>query len=68
MHYEREGIVPAKKVGQMSADDVNYAIHTLDAARHRQAPAAESARRAPLHAEDGPQRVANIKPTRTCRS
>jgi len=29
MHYEREGVVPSKKVGEMSADDVNEAIRTL---------------------------------------
>src|SRR5690348_11467784 len=29
MHYEREGVVPSKKVGEMSAEDVNYAIRTL---------------------------------------
>lgn len=29
MHYEREGVVPSKKVGEMSADDINYAIRTL---------------------------------------
>ncbi len=29
MHYEREGMAPGKKIGEMSADDVNYAIRTL---------------------------------------
>jgi hypothetical protein len=29
MHYEREGVVPSKKVGEMSAEDINYAIRTL---------------------------------------
>jgi hypothetical protein len=29
MHYEREGLVPSKKVGEMSADDINGAIRTL---------------------------------------
>jgi len=29
MHYAREGIVPSKKVGQMSADDINEAIRAL---------------------------------------
>jgi hypothetical protein len=29
MHYEREGVVPSKKVGQMDAADVNYAVRTL---------------------------------------
>lgn len=29
MHYEREGLVPSRKVGEMSADDVNGAIRTL---------------------------------------
>ena len=29
MHYEREGMAPGKKIGEMSGDDVNYAIRTL---------------------------------------
>jgi hypothetical protein len=29
MHYEREGVVPSKKVGQTDAEDVNYAVRTL---------------------------------------
>ena len=29
MHYEREGVVPSKKVGQTDAADINYATHTL---------------------------------------
>jgi len=29
MHYEREGVVPSKKVGQSDAADVNYAVRTL---------------------------------------
>jgi len=29
MHYEREGMAPGKKIGEMSADDINYAIRTL---------------------------------------
>jgi len=29
MHYEREGLVPSKKVGQTDAVDVNYAVRTL---------------------------------------
>jgi len=29
MHYEREGLSPGKKIGEMSADDVNFAIRTL---------------------------------------
>jgi hypothetical protein len=29
MHYEREGVVPSKKVGQMDAADINYATKTL---------------------------------------
>jgi hypothetical protein len=29
MHYEREGVVPSKKVGQMDAEDINYATRTL---------------------------------------
>ena len=30
MHYEREGLRPSTKIGQMDAADVNYAIQTLD--------------------------------------
>jgi len=29
MHYEREGLVPGKKIGEMNGDDVNFAIRTL---------------------------------------
>ena len=29
MHYEREGVVPSKKVGQTDAAEINYAVHTL---------------------------------------
>jgi len=29
MHYEREGVLPSKKVGQMDAADVNYVTRTL---------------------------------------
>jgi len=29
MHYEREGVLPSKKVGQMDAADVNYTTRTL---------------------------------------
>jgi hypothetical protein len=29
MHYEREGVVPSKKVGQTDAADINYATKTL---------------------------------------
>jgi len=29
MHYEREGVMPSKKVGQADAADVNYASRTL---------------------------------------
>ncbi|HEU4565758.1 MAG TPA: hypothetical protein VFS05_13950 [Gemmatimonadaceae bacterium] len=29
MHYEREGLAPGKKIGQMDARDINYAIRTL---------------------------------------
>lgn len=29
MHYEREGLPPGKKVGEMHASDVNYAVRTL---------------------------------------
>jgi hypothetical protein len=29
MHYEREGMRPSTKIGEMSADDVNYVIRTL---------------------------------------
>ncbi len=29
MHYEREGMAPGKKIGEMDANDVNYAIRTL---------------------------------------
>jgi hypothetical protein len=29
MHYEREGMAPGRKIGEMSADDVNFAIRTL---------------------------------------
>jgi len=29
MHYDREGVVPSKKVGQFDAVDVNYAVRTL---------------------------------------
>ena len=29
MHYEREGMAPGRKIGEMSADDVNYAVRTL---------------------------------------
>ncbi|MEO7085743.1 MAG: hypothetical protein ABI442_18935 [Gemmatimonadaceae bacterium] len=30
MHHKREGVKPSTKVGQMTADDVNYVIQTLD--------------------------------------
>src|SRR5256885_3070689 len=30
MHYEREGLSPGKKIGEMDAADVNYAVHALD--------------------------------------
>jgi len=29
MHYEREGMAPGRKIGEISADDVNFAIRTL---------------------------------------
>lgn len=29
MHYEREGMKPSTKIGEMTADDVNYCIRTL---------------------------------------
>ena len=29
MHYEREGMRPSSKIGEMSAEDVNYVIRTL---------------------------------------
>jgi hypothetical protein len=29
MHYEREGVVPSKKVGQTDAAELNYAVRTL---------------------------------------
>jgi len=29
MHYEREGMVPGTKIGEMDASDVNYAVRTL---------------------------------------
>lgn len=29
MHYEREGMKPSTKIGEMSAEDVNYVIKTL---------------------------------------
>ena len=29
MHYEREGLPPGKKVGEMHAADVDYAVHAL---------------------------------------
>jgi len=29
MHYEREGMRPSTKIGEMTADDVNYVIRTL---------------------------------------
>ena len=29
MHYEREGMRPSTKIGEMSADDVNYVVKTL---------------------------------------
>jgi len=29
MHYEREGVVPSKKVGQTDAAEINYAVRTL---------------------------------------
>jgi hypothetical protein len=29
MHYEREGLVPGTKIGEMDAADVNYAVHAL---------------------------------------
>src|SRR5262249_26213060 len=29
MHYEREGVLPSKKVGQMDGADVNYVTRTL---------------------------------------
>src|SRR5690242_7479520 len=29
MHYEREGMKPSTKIGEMSAEDVNYVIRTL---------------------------------------
>jgi hypothetical protein len=29
MHHEREGVLPSKKIGQMDAKEINYAIQTL---------------------------------------
>jgi hypothetical protein len=29
MHYDREGLVPGSKIGEMDAADVNYAVRTL---------------------------------------
>jgi hypothetical protein len=29
MHYDKQGVVPDKKIGEMDASDVNYAIQTL---------------------------------------
>jgi hypothetical protein len=29
MHYDREGVKPSKKIGEMSSEDVNYVIKTL---------------------------------------
>jgi hypothetical protein len=30
MHHEKEGVRPSAKIGQMTAEDVNYVIQTLD--------------------------------------
>jgi hypothetical protein len=30
MHYEREGLGPGHKIGEMDAPDVNYAVHMLE--------------------------------------
>ncbi len=30
MHYDKEGVRPSKKIGTMTASDVNYVIRTLD--------------------------------------